>query len=703
MSVERGRGAGALLLILVSAGAIAAAFFAIVPAATAIGLVAVLIWFALPGLVLARCIYGSASGSWAAALLAGPAWGYALSSLALLAGWALGARALPLLLLAPIPAALLVWPLRALMPRLTLPRFTRGDAPAVALVLLAVPAIVGLPFAHIGEDLPEGRAYRAYFTADFVWQMAVASEVSKGDMPPQNPYYAGEPLHYYWLVHLLPSAVHRAAGTALRVEQPLLVNDIWWALAFVAFLFFFTRHFVDCQWAAALGCIGVLFCSSFEGAERLWTFWRNGESAASALQAVRDLNIDSMTGWVYGSLRVDGLQRLLLYQPQHQAGYVLGFSALLLLAQARERITLGVLFLAGLFLALALLMSPFAAAVFAVVLGFYAAVRMAAARQWAWMVPGALVAALPVAAAFALTALLRYADPDAQVVSLGVNPLAVRRWPIALFLSFGPVFILAAGAMVPILRRRLAGVFLPALTVVAVCFLFYFLVDVPDVQGVYVGFHVGKIAFAAFAPLCAFAVDRIGALRGVPRVVLGAGTAIVALLALPTVLIDLYNTQDIHNRHPAPFGGNWTLVLSRGELAGLDWIKRFTDSRARVQMEPIARERGAWAYVPAFAERRMSAGMPTSMVPLDKYQRASDRVKAVYESASAGQAHQQAVDLCIDYLIVGEPERRAHPQVTSVLESNLALFRPVFRNGVLDVYAVERVAGDSAVRCTVAP
>jgi hypothetical protein len=410
-----------------------------------------------------------------------------------------------------------------------------------------------------------------------------------------------------------------------------------------------------------------------------------------------------MTGWVYGSLRIDGLQRLLLYQPQHEAGYVLGFSALLLIAQARERIAPGVLFLSGLFLALSLLMSPFGAAIFAVVVGLYTAWRMAAAGQWVWMVPGALVAALPVAAAFAVTGLLHYADPDAQVVAIGVNPLAVRQWPIALFLSFGPVLILAAGAMVAILRRRLANVFLPALTVVAVCFVFYFLVDVPDVQGVYVGFHVGKVAFAAFAPLCAFALERIGALRGGARVVLGAGTAIVALLALPTVLIDIYNTQDVHNRGPAPFGGSWTLVLSHGELSGLDWIKRFTDSRARVQMEPIARERGAWAYVPAFAERRMSAGMPTSMVPLDKYQRVSDRVKAVYQSTTADQAYQQAVDLCIDYLIVGDPERSAYPHATNVLESNLALFRPVFRNGVLDIYAVERAAGRPAVPCKVAP
>ena len=35
------------------------------------------------------------------------------------------------------------------------------------------------PFAHVGEELPEGRAYRAYFTADFVWEVAVVAELAK--------------------------------------------------------------------------------------------------------------------------------------------------------------------------------------------------------------------------------------------------------------------------------------------------------------------------------------------------------------------------------------------------------------------------------------------------------------------------------------------------------------------------------------------
>ena len=680
---------GQALLAVAAVVAIALTARAILPLSWAIRLLAALAWLAVPGVVLARRMYGRQPGVWSAALLAGPMWGYAVSSLVLLAMWALGVRSFAWLMLAPVPATLLVWPLAAAAPALTIPQLSRRDLGACALVLLTVPAVVGLPFAHVGQDLPEGRAYRAYFTADFVWQMTMASEVAKGEFPPQNPFFANGPLHYYWLMHLFPAVAYRAAGSALRVEQPLLLNAVWSALAFMAFLYFFTRHFVEKPWAAALACVGVMFCSSFEGLERILIYSYEGETLATAVDATRYLNIDSVTGWFYGSLRVDGLHRLLLYQPQHQAGYLLGFSAVLLLVQVRGLLTTGSLFLAGVFLGLSLLMSPFATGIFAAIVALCAAWRLVPNRQCGTLAIGGLAASLALGAAFGLVEWLQYADPQAQVIVFGVNPLAVRRWPMALYLSFGPVMMVALAGLARAVRHRILTLIVPLGVTLAVSFAFYFLVDVPDSLGIYVGFHVGKIIFAALVPLCGLAFEGIWALRVPGRVLAIVATLAVALAALPTVLIDLYNAQDTSNRAGAPFGGPWTLILTPGELAGLDWIKKFTPKDARVQMEPIVRERGAWAYIPAFAERRMAAGMPTSMVPLDKYQRVSDAVRAVYQSQSADDAHARATTQCIDYLVIGDPERAGYPGFEGVVSSNVDLFRPAFKNGVLDVYAVQ--------------
>ncbi len=134
-----------------------------------------------------------------------------------------------------------------------------------------MPAIVGLPFAHVAEPVPEGRAYRAYFTADMIWRMAVVAEVSKGDVPPRNPFLRGEPLHYYWLPHLLTAAQYRDVPRQISMEQVLLVNSLALGLAFVLFLFGFVRQWVVSPVAAALGSLGALVFTSFEGFERLWS------------------------------------------------------------------------------------------------------------------------------------------------------------------------------------------------------------------------------------------------------------------------------------------------------------------------------------------------------------------------------------------------------------------------------------------------
>src|SRR5207253_4590590 len=97
---------------------------------------------------------------------------------------------------------------------------------------------------------------------------------------------------------------------------------------------------------------------------------------------------------------------------------------------------------------------------------------------------------------------------------------------------------------------------------------------------------------------------------------------ILALAAAPTTAIDFYNTQDVANRALGP-GFRWTLILTPDEIEALDWITTRTPADAIVQIEPSVRDSFTWAYIPAFAERRMAAGLPIGMVPLDKYQAAS--------------------------------------------------------------------------------
>ena len=682
-----------MTLLLAAAVACLITLYAIVPLSWGFALVGLLVWFALPGAFLARRLYGSQPGALAAALLAGPAWGYVISSLGLLALWAGGARQFAVLMLAPIVGAVLIMPIRRLTGLLQLPRFSRADVGACALVLLAVPLVVGLPYAHVGIDLPEGRAYRAYFTADFVWEVAVVAELSKGDMPPQNPYYLNDDLHYYWLMHLLPAVQHLAFKGTPSVDQLLLVNALWSALAFAAFWYFFVRHFVASPWASALGCVFVLLCTSLEGIDRLWAVYWTREIP---LELLRNTNIDAITDWEYQGMRADGLHRLLLYQPQHQTGYLLGLSALLLLYQARDVSRAALFALVGAFLAACMLFSTVASLMMTGICAAYAGWRLLLGRHWRAIALGAAAAAAPMLLGLLVVNLLGYVDAGGRLLTFGVNPKSTHRILWVNFLSFGPVLIGAiVGLVFAALARTISGL-APLWSVIAFCLTFYFLVDLPDSPNS-IGWHAAKVGLVGFTPLVAYGFAAAWTRGGWLRATIVPAMAVLALAGLPTVAIDVYNNQDVWNRARGP-GFRWTVLLTPGELEGLEWIRTGTFKSARVQVEPVVRERDTWAYIPAFAERRMATGLPLSMIPLSKYEQANERIRKLYESTTGEEAYDGAVRHCIDYLVIGPPERAKYPQLEPLLDGYKPRFVPAFRNGTLTVYYVPRDREQSGCR-----
>jgi hypothetical protein len=164
-----------------------------------------------------------------------------------------------------------------------------------------------------------------------------------------------------------------------------------------------------------------------------------------------------------------------------------------------------------------------------------------------------------------------------------------------------------------------------------------------------------------------------------------ATVTVVGLLGLPTTVIDVYNTQDITNHGPAP-AGRWTLRLTPDDRQVVEWIRDNTDSKAIVQVDPVPREFD-WAYVPAFLERRMAAGIPISMIPLRKYQEAANDVRLIYDEPPL-LAFERASKAGIDYIIVGPPERALHPGVEERFASVKDLLPLVFRNATIAIYEV---------------
>ena len=163
---------------------------------------------------------------------------------------------------------------------------------------------------------------------------------------------------------------------------------------------------------------------------------------------------------------------------------------------------------------------------------------------------------------------------------------------------------------------------------------------------------------------------------------------VLGILAFPTFAIDFYNTQDIANHNPDD-NYSWTLVLTPDEVAALTWIRKTTPPDAIVQIEPHTREGRRWADIPAFAERRMAAGLPISMVPLQRYEVASKSIQDLYAQEDPDSAFTRAAHLGIDYLVVGPPERKAFPRFEQTLRSRPSRFREAFRSGDVSVFMLE--------------
>ncbi len=635
--------------------------------------------FVLPGILILRSM--APTGGWLATLAFGPMVGQAVGSFILTLLWIGGAHGIWVSIAAPLIVSLLALPARRLERRWSLPSIHVDDAVALSVLLLIVPLVVGLPFAHVGEITANGQDYRAYFTADYAWRRAVVAEVAKGDVLPVNPYFAGDVLHYYWMPHVLSAAQYRFAAGWATLDELLLIRSISIDAMFIAFLYGMTRAFRVRPWAAAASVTFVVLASSFEGLYALWDFARQG----APLRAVTNLNIDAISRWYFEGIPIDGLQRVLFYQPHHAVGYVIGMIGLLAIA-LRTRAHDGTVFaVAGVCLGLSVAISSFAGLMLTAGAALFEGASLLRAFSARRAIVHAMAAGVPLGLATALVFALRYVDTSGTVLELALNRMAVRDFWWVTFLSFGPVLI--AGAIAIVVARtnesHSLGVF-GALA--AASTIFYFFINVRDHQDVYVGWRVGHFLFMSAAVLIGALISTLQSVPGGTRRNAFAALAIVFLAGLPTSAIDIYNTQDITNHGEMP-AGHWTLRLHPDDLQIFDWLRNNTDPKAIVQVDPVPRDPEHWAYLPAFAERRMAAGIPISMVPLAKYQEASNEIRRLFDEEPL-LAYERAARARVNYILVGPPERNAHPGVEERFQALPERLPLVFKNGTISIYEV---------------
>jgi hypothetical protein len=630
-----------------------------------------------PGLPLGFRLFGRKH---AAGWIAGAAIGYFLTSVAL---W------IPIRTAHPTGVAFaIVWVAVAVAsvavarrlnePLVTLPAWGVKDTSALIVVLLIVLAIAIPPFVNVGATDREGnRAYRAYFTADFVWHQALTAEMSKFASPPRNPYLATRTVHYYWSYFLLPAVAAGLNPGSDRVGTFLKVNAVGTALLFVSTIFLVTWTAVPNAKVGTAAIMLVIVASSAEGLYALLRLWQRGAPLAD----IRNLNVDAIANWWYGGLRIDGLQRCFWWVPQHSMAYALGLVALSIVIAAGSTAPPAAIAIAGIALAGSVAMNPFVGGVFALTYGITVVIDVLRSGFAINRLLLHAIAAIPVVLALAWCTANQMVEGAGGALQVGWLGDA-RNAPIAtLFLSLGPALVTAAVAVAVGLRDARHGALVAPIVLVIVSLLLMYFVRL-RVDASWVGFRAGQMFLVAVPPLIAAGL----AAHRPARTIVVAIALVAALIGLPTTIVDAYNAQDISNLSPSP-NGPWTIIVTRDERDGLNWLRAATSLGSIVQMDPIARTRQTWSLIPSFAERRMAAGLPISLLDMPEYHEKSARVRTMYETTDPQLAWSIAHALRIDYIYIDRVERTAYPAGMDKFGSD-SRFEVAYRNSEVSIYRV---------------
>jgi len=640
------------------------------------------------GLPIGFALFGRRhGGGW----IAGAVIGYALTAVALWLPIAIRAPSAPAFVIAWIALSAVTWGLtpRPAEPFVQLPRWTSKTSVALVAVLIVTLAIAIPPLRKVGRMDEQGnRYYRAYFTADFVWHTALTAEIGKYAMPPHNPYLAYSAsargpasapsrLHYYWTYYLFPAVVAASGPGPLRnVQFCLKVNALMTGVLLMSTVFLSAWAAVGSPVAAGAASILALVASSAEGLYETWQLWSRG----APLSELRNWNIDAVTAWPpFGGHRIDGLQRCLWYVPQHSMAYALGLIAIAIVASAGSTASIGAILGAGIALGCAVAFNPLVGGVFALAYGVAIAIDALGKPRVVVTIARHAVAAVPVAVALGWCIANQMVEGAGGFLQFGLLG-ASRQQPLeTLLLSLGPILLLGIAGLLPAPGRALRPI-VPSLVLAALgLFLMYFVRL--SVDQAWMAFRAGQMMIVALAALAARYLA--GASSTTRRWTTAAVATLCLLAGAPTTLIDEYNAQDITNLSMGP-GFPWTIVVTPQQQAAYRWLREHTPPTAIVQMDARSRERSTWSNIPSFAERRMAAGLPISLLNIPEYAERSDLARQMYATSNPTEAADIARNLRVDYVYVDDVERRAYPRGLSFDRS--PRFEKVFAEDPVAIY-----------------
>ncbi len=515
-----------------------------------------------------------------------------------LCGWAFGIR--PLVFATYFATTLIVcvlWSRRSGQefsnPIPHLESWDRSDVLLIALWLLVTFAAVAPAFLNVGAQTPQGYAYRAYFNGDAFRNIATAGTLMRSGIPPENPYFAGYTLHYYWFFHILP-AYWMTLFPSFRPDFLLVQFSLTTALAFVAALFATVRYLSKSRRTVLFILPLFLAGGSYEGLYIL----KHLHEKNLPWTAFTTLNVDGILRWTLSVPQVDTLFRPLLYAPQHLLAISTILIALVLRTSKNGALPrIGSLLL--LFLSVGFSVIVAAVGVLGVCLIFLGELLQGKWKQiWPELIAGLLSGPLLL---ILYIMVFHMVNPSGEALIFGLDWNLIQNLPL-FSLQWGALLIFGLLGLLFAKPKDLRFATLATYLILSATLVLFLRINVLGLTEV--GLKAGYIVNVALLLLATLFADRIfGSTIRVQKWFV----VVAALLIFPasiTLMMDAYNCQDIKNV-------KFTTFITAEKMEMMQWIRNNLEPEATVQDYRIRAPGFLGSHIseiPPFANRPMYLG-----------------------------------------------------------------------------------------------
>ena len=140
--------------------------------------------------------------------------------------------------------------------------WSKRDVAVLVAVCICAMLLMRGPFTHFRSNEGDAIGFPYLTVTDFFTHLGIAGEVAKA-IPPQNPYFAGELLHYYWLSHVFPGSFSVVAPGVTELATILQMTCLVFALLWLTLLASVLRVFVQDFVAWALTLVMSIACYTY--------------------------------------------------------------------------------------------------------------------------------------------------------------------------------------------------------------------------------------------------------------------------------------------------------------------------------------------------------------------------------------------------------------------------------------------------------